>query len=144
MDSDELNVEAYKAYRGQIEAESTLVGVRLGWLIAAEAFLLAGYATILAIGPNGPAKFVNQARWLYRALPIAGSVLSALVGISIWAALWAMGQLKKSFADHHSAPSGFPKIAVGRLNYYAGSTAPFLVPPLTIAGWLILLRAGGR
>lgn len=80
MTAEEL--EKYKAYRGQIEAQSTLVGVRLGWLIAAEAFLAAAYATVLTVtkGSNVPGNFISQAQVLYTALPIAGMLLAGLVG----------------------------------------------------------------
>src|SRR5438093_4340184 len=72
----ESDLEIYKAFRGQIEHESTLVGIRLGWLIAAEAFLAAAYATVLTVpgGHHQPENFVPQAKLLYTALPIAGIV----------------------------------------------------------------------
>ena len=33
---------------------------------------------------------------------------------------------------------------IGPTIYYAGSTAPFLVPPLTILAWLYVLLAGSQ
>jgi len=107
-----MAVERYKAFRSQIEAESTLVGVRLGWLIAAEAFLAATYATVLTV-PTEPAEtwFKTQANQLYSVIPIAGMVLAFLVGISIWAALWAMGRLRDAYERPQGGtqlPAGFP------------------------------------
>src|SRR5438876_11669108 len=103
----ESDLEIYKAFRGQIEHESTLVGIRLGWLIAAEAFLAAAYATVLTVpgGHHQPENFVPQAKLVYTALPIAGIVLSACVGVSIWAALRAMGKLRKGYSETSSTTS---------------------------------------
>ncbi len=135
------DVDRYNAFRGQIEHESTLIGVRLGWLIAAEAFLFAAYASVLRVGSGSPSQYVSQAHVLFSAIPIAGITLSACMAISIWAALWAMG---KGRDDYGSAqPDGLPSITVKALNYYAGSVAPFVVPPLTVAIWIVLLALGG-
>jgi hypothetical protein len=143
MDSDEILLERYHAYREQIEAESNLVGVRLGWLIASEAFLAAAYATVLTV-PSTPAhnSFVAQAFRLYSAIPIAGMALAFVVGISIWAALLAMGKLKNEYAAAQDHPSYLPAGTISPIIYYGGSTAPFLVPPATIAVWIYILVAG--
>jgi hypothetical protein len=135
----EADIEKYRAVRGQIEHESTLVGIRLGWLIAAESFLFAGYATVLTVTEGAPDKFGSKAHTLFDFLPIAGMVLAACVGVSIFAALLAMGRLKDNYKQP-GTDSGLPPIAGNSdLIYYLGSTAPFLVPGLTFAGWAYLL-----
>ena len=65
-------IERYKAVRGQIEHESTLVGIRLGWLIAAESFLFAGYATVLTVTKGVPDKFGSGADTLFRFCRLPG------------------------------------------------------------------------
>ena len=74
----EGDVELYQAVRGQIEHESSLVGVRLGWLITAEAFLAAAYATVLTVSKESTKQplshFLNQAHRLFVTLPIVGMV----------------------------------------------------------------------
>jgi hypothetical protein len=143
MDTDEKLLERYRAYRGQIEAESALVGVRLGWLIGSEAFLAAAYATVLTV-PTAPAapRFVDQAKELYFAIPIAGITLAFVVGISLWAALRAMGKLRKEYAGFNDHPGYLPAGTIRKTIYYGGSTAPFLVPPLVISAWIYILLVG--
>jgi hypothetical protein len=136
-------VERYNAYRAQIEHESNLIGVRLGWLIAAEAFLVVAFATVLTVtnGDRVPANFKSQAQHLFDALPIAGIALAAVMGVSILAALRAMNKLRREYGDLPEAdkPDGFPEITVASRIYFAGGAAPFLVPVLTVAGWLYVI-----
>jgi hypothetical protein len=125
------------------EDRSRLNQIWLGWLIASEAFLAAAYATVLTV-PTDAAnpRFDFQSNQLFYALPIAGMVLAFVVGISIWAALRSMGKLKKEYASLTGHPSYLPDATIRRRLYYAGSTAPFLVPPLTIAGWIYIFLVG--
>ena len=112
-------LEVYKAVRAQIVDESTLVGIRLGWLIGAEAFLVVAYATVLTVTTKtaseagAAANFVSQSERLYSALPIAGFVLSLLMGLGAHSLL-------------HAATR---EVHRGRFRYRSGAPQP---------GWLVV------
>ncbi len=44
--------EAYVAYRKQIEHEDDLIGLRIGWFIAAEGLLFAAYGVVFRLRPS--------------------------------------------------------------------------------------------
>lgn len=145
MDEEQRLVERYRAYRGEIEAESSQIGVRLGWLVASEAFLAAAYAVVLTVTDH-PALglFHSKAAQLYRSIPIAGMGLAFLVGISVWAALRAIGQLQKSYAELPDKPAYLPAGVIGRPTSWGRNVAPRLVPPLAVAAWMYIYLAGAH
>ncbi|MDH6243822.1 hypothetical protein [Mycobacterium sp. OTB74] len=140
-----------RVVRAQIVDESTLIGVRLGWLIGAEAFLLAAYATVLTVTgqtAGSPLKtFATESLWLYSKLPIAGFVLSLLMGMSIWSGVWSMGKLRRDYKDTGELKKvqkkfAVPDITVGSLLYLGGVSAPIFLPPVSMAGWAWVFFAG--
>jgi|SRR5665213_73816 len=146
-------LEVYKAVRGQIADESTLVGVRLGWLIAAQAFLAAAYATALTVtkGASGPpANFVSKSQQIFTAIPIAGIALAILMGVSILAAVLAMSALRMNYrsfvkdnADKKVTPP-LPGVTINPWIYWAGTIVPIAIPALTALAWYWILTTGSK
>ena len=68
--------------------------------------------------------------------------LAFVVGISIWAAVRAMGKLSKEYAGFTDHPGYLPAGTINKILYHGGSTAPVLVPALAIAAWIYIFLVG--
>jgi len=108
--SDDFKHDLYVVYRGQLEHEDNLVGIRNGWLIAGQSFLFAGYAAVLAVTQSSGNGFVRTADELSRELPWIGLVLAAMAFVAVNAALYRSNQLCKWFTKLNSRPSAYPPL----------------------------------
>jgi len=119
-------IAGYAAYREQIEHEDHLLGVRVGWLIASEAFLFAAYAN--AKGVLRPPELTR----LIELLPWIGIAIAALVFLAICAAIRALHHL------WNRGPSlpGFPPVVGNWSTHLLGLAPPVLIPIGLALAWL--------
>jgi len=81
-------VVVYRAYREQIEHEDDLIGLRIGWFIAAEALLFATYGVVLAVQQAGAIRgTVPIDHRVFTMVPILGMTMAVLVGAGVAAAM---------------------------------------------------------
>lgn len=123
------NVARYQAYRGQIEHEDHLLGIRVGWLIAAEAFLIAAYANLANAD-----HLCNAAHDLFALLPFIGGFIAFFVGLAILAAILALRQLRRKAGEF--AVAGFPDGAGSRARHWLGLAPTTLIPIALVGLWL--------
>jgi hypothetical protein len=133
--SEELGA-GYEAFRAQIEHEDHLVGMRISWLMAAEAFLFAAYAAALVVPSKTAASSMSIAAYrLFRALPWVGIVLALLVLIAVWAAILRLHQLRTEFGDDVGSIKDFPAITSETRHRLLGRVPGVLAPAVVIAAW---------
>jgi hypothetical protein len=141
----------YGVFRGQLEHEDELVGMRNGWLVGAESFLFAAYAVLLTLPTDGSASVSNTAsnsnsnfasagQQLFHELPVVGIVLALLAFLSVSAALWREWQLRNEFSKHHSVPRGYPDV-ISRWPRHIGHGVAVLVPAVMVGAWIVVLVA---
>ena len=131
-------VAAYDAYRRQIEAEDALIGTRVGWFIASEAFLFAAYGAVLAVQQRSVFRSTLPIdRRLFDAVPIVGIMVAVLVGSGIGAAMHQMRVLSVGYSeDGH--PPGFPRIWAKRYIVFFGHVTAALIAPVVILSWVFV------
>lgn len=79
--------ELYQALREQWTHEDNLVNHRLMWLILSQGLLFTAYGTLSTA----------KLHWLVFGFPFFGMMVSAVIGISIYAALSAMDEVHRRF-----------------------------------------------
>lgn len=168
-----LFLSIYETHRGQLQHEDNLVNHRVSWLVASQSFLLGTYAFLV----NSPAvhgigierksgdpdlePFLSALRLLRQCFSVGGMTASVAVGLSSWAALFALRDVvvhyHKSVANLQEQASGIddqereavealvPDI-ISRGNWrLLGSVACIVFPPLFASIWLaIFLRSIGQ
>lgn len=132
-----------KGFLRSLEHEDELIGIRLGWLIAAEAFLFVAYAAALTVSEKpGRPRFVAAADRLVTWLPIFGLVLAVLVYVSILAAISVFFLLRREWLSGGRRDEA-AEFDLGEFWLWLGFSAPLLVPPLIIAAWVFISVAQG-
>lgn len=81
--------ELYRALREQWTHEDNLVNHRLMWLILSEGLLFTAYGTVSAA----------ELRWLVFGFPLLGVIVTALIGVSIFAAFAAAGEIGRHYQE---------------------------------------------
>lgn len=81
--------EQWRALREQWTHEDTLVNHRVSWLILSEGLLFNAYRAHTGSADN----------WLSLAFPIFGMLVAALLGVGIYAALAATGEVLRQFEE---------------------------------------------
>jgi hypothetical protein len=128
----------YEAFRKQIEAEDGLIGTRVGWFIASEAFLFAAYGAVLAIQTNHPLPgTIPVDHRLFDAVPIVGVVMAVLVGCGIGAAMHRLRVLNKSY-DKTQHPTGYPTVWANEVIVLLGHVTAASVAPVVILSWIFV------
>ena len=134
-------LERYQLFRNRIEHEDSLIIQRLSWLMASQSFLFTAYA-IVTNGLTGSAAnanaFVNRLLTLIQIIPIVALLNSLLIAISIFAALMAIKQLRRSYQKQSAVFEALP-LQTSRTARALGLCAPVLLPLLFLAVWLFLL-----
>ncbi len=77
----------YNALREQWTHEDNLINHRLMWLILSQGLLFTAYGTLN----------VDKHRWLVFGFPVFGMVVSAVIGVSIYAALEASHVIERAY-----------------------------------------------
>lgn len=131
------NDAIYRAIRGEITGELTLITARVNWLIASQAFLFMP----LTIGSRSGALSDSS---LYPLVPLLGLALCALILLSICAAVWRSQQWRRK--ARHGAYRGdsgkgefsivLPHTPVIPIMGLVGSIG---VPTVLIVTWIYIL-----
>lgn len=122
----------YKAIRGNVEHEDQLMGTRVGWLIASEAFLFAAYANV-----GRPHTVVGKAENLRWVLPALGGVIALLVLGAVLAAMWAIRDLDRQARELF--PLGLPPVVGKPGTYRLGLYTTLGLPVALIVAWACTL-----
>jgi len=124
------------AYRGRIEHEDNLMGMRVSWLVAAESFLFVAYA-ILVNGDAGRANNADAHR-VYEVIPWLGVALVLCVAASLVAAVRAIYRLSM---DAPPRPEVWPPIRSSGWVYVVGLSGALGVPLVVLGAWVFILAA---
>lgn len=110
----------YNALREQWTHEDNLINHRLMWLILSQGLLFTAYGTLN----------VDQHRWLVKGFPVFGMAVSAVIGVSIYAALDASHVIERAYLDRlcQLTPHG-----AGHRGNWAAKSLPFVFGTL----WLL-------
>jgi hypothetical protein len=124
-----LDWELYRALREQWTHEDLLVNQRLIWLMLSDGLLLTAYGTISA----------SNLRWMALGFPLFGLAVTALVGVSIYAAIAATEAIQKRYdaAGLDELCSLTPGRCFGIRGTWAARALPFVFGAL----WLLILAA---
>jgi hypothetical protein len=119
-----------------------LLGVRVGWLIAAEAFLFAAYAAALVVPDRtGDPRFIPAAGRVFTLLPILGIVISVLVLSSIMAGVFATRHLQRA-CECQRLPPWLPPVVGPGWTHFLGLISPLAIPVVIVSAWAVLLASG--
>lgn len=135
----------YSIVRGQIEHEDNLIGQRLSWFVAAQAFLFTAYAiTVSNSGPNHVPLIIERMRLLLWLIPTTSILTCVLIYVTIIAGIMAIGDLRRLYQKHadFEAVAGLPPVMGFRQTQIMGQAAPMVVPLVFFTVWVILLTRG--
>lgn len=135
----------YSIVRGQIEHEDNLIGQRLSWFVAAQAFLFTAYAiTVSNSGPNHVPLIIERMHLLLWLIPMTSILTCVLIYVAILAGILAMADLRRLYQKHadFEAVTGLPPVLGFRQAQIMGQVAPMLVPLVFFTVWVILLTHG--
>ncbi|MGD0880251.1 MAG: hypothetical protein ABSB09_01595 [Acidimicrobiales bacterium] len=130
----------YTVYRGQIEHEDNLIGHRIDWLLAAEAFLFVGYE--VALGFRGITTYTGlagSAHVTIYVLPVLGMALAILAQAGILAATGRLNQLRKQFKVNVGKLEKYPHITSQKAHRNYGQLQALCVAPLVFLAWMVIL-----
>jgi hypothetical protein len=130
--------DQYRAFRTQIEHEDHLIGMRVSWLVAAEAFLFAAYAEVLGAPRNTVPRFSHAAVHLFDVLPWVGIALAAIVFVAVCAAVLRLEELRREFKTFVGNVEGYPKITSTRVHRWPGRIPGILAPVILIVAWCLV------
>ena len=122
----------YRALREQWTHEDMLVGHRVTWLILSSGLLFTAYR----------AETGGSGHWLALAFPLFGMLLSALIGVSIHAAMAATDDVRREF-DRAGLADLCPLAPASRLarrGRWAAKALPFVFGAM----WLLALLGSLR
>jgi hypothetical protein len=124
--------DQYRALREQWTHEDMLVGHRVTWLILSSGLLFTAYRAEASGGGH----------WLALAFPLFGMLLSALIGVSIHAAMAATDDVRREF-DRAGLADLCPLAPASRLarrGRWAAKALPFVFGAM----WLLALLGSLR
>lgn len=119
--------QLYRALREQWVHEDDVINFRITWLILSETLLFTAYAVLVE----------DHRTQLVRGLPVFGIILALVVGISIFAAIFAMEDGRQEFDDRNvkSVCRLAPKNLIRRHGMWAASS----LPSFFVALWIFVM-----
>jgi hypothetical protein len=133
--------ELYQVLRNEVKHEDDLIGQRVSWFTASQAFLLVS----LAIANRGETDMPSPANnILFPIVPIVALSSSILIFVGVIAGIGALAQWRgrlRAVARRHPE---LPYVKYERLIVPAAWSAPLLLPVVFILAWLYLLVVGYR
>lgn len=135
-------VVVYRAYREQIEHEDDLIGLRIGWFIAAEALLFATYGVVLAVQQAGAIRgTVPIDHRVFTMVPILGMTMAVLVGAGVAAAMHHIALLWLRYETRFArVPDGYPPLRGTNTIVNLGHVPAATLPGLMLVSWGFLWR----
>lgn len=119
--------ELYRALREQWTHEDNLVNHRLMWLILSQGLLFTAYGTIATA----------KLHWLAFGFPVFGMAVSAVIGVSIYAALAAIDEVARQY--ERAGLNALCSLSPGRDRARRGKLAAQTLPFVFGALWLLAL-----
>lgn len=131
--------ELFQVLRTEVKHEDDLIGQRVNWFTASQAFLLVS----LAIAHKGETSMPTPANNnLFPLVPIVALSSSVLIFFGVIAGIGALAQWRgrlKRLAQRHPE---LPYVKYEKLIVPAAWSAPILLPVVFIGAWLFLLAHG--
>jgi hypothetical protein len=134
--------ELWQALREKVVHEDKWIQQRVNWLIAADAFLLAGYAALGGFPSLQGYSFAPLGLLLALGLPLFGSLVSLFVLIGLRAAHLAMDAAEdelERLIPAERVRQRLPAIRSSREAHTLGQTASFGIAFTSLAIWVIIL-----
>ena len=130
----------YRLIRDEIVHEDGLIGQRLGWFLASQAFLLAAMATANGGERRMPAWSTN---YFFPLVPVVAIVSCLLIFAGLLAGVatlqrWRHLMKTPEYSDIHS----LPRIARDTWIIRLGWAAPVSLPMIFLFAWLYVLVQG--
>jgi hypothetical protein len=119
--------ELYRALREQWTHEDNLVNHRLMWLILSQGLLFTAYGTLSSA----------KMHWLVFGFPFFGMAVSAVIGMSIFAALAAIEEVNRQYEE--AGLNSLCNLSPGRHIENRGKLAAQALPFVFGALWLLAL-----
>jgi len=138
MDERET-AQIFDIIRSEIKHEDDLIGQRVSWFTASQAFLL----TALAIAHQGKTTLPTSSNnALFPLIPIVALCSSVLIFCGVVAGIAALAQWRARFrALAHGHPE-VPRVVNDGWIVVMGWSAPLVLPLVFIVAWVYLLAHG--
>ena len=131
--------ELFQILRGEVKHEDDLIGQRVNWFTASQAFLLVS----LAIAHKGEAAMPTPANNnLFPLVPIIALSSSFLIFCGVIAGIAALSQWRARLRVLTAGHPELPYVAHAAWIVPAAWSAPILMPLVFIGAWLYLLAHG--
>jgi hypothetical protein len=138
MDEREAR-QIFEIIRSEIKHEDDLIGQRVSWFTASQAFLL----TALAIAHQGKATLPTPANnALFPLIPVVALCSSVLIFCGVVAGISALSQWRARFRDLVSRHPDAPRLLNDDWIVAMGWSAPLVLPLVFIVAWVYLLAHG--
>ena len=125
--------------RSEIKHEDDLIGQRVSWFTASQAFLL----TALAIAHQGKTTLPTPAtNALFPLIPIVALCSSVLILCGVVAGIAALFQWRARFRDLADGHPEVPRLLNDGWIMAMGWSAPLVLPLVFIVAWVYLLAHG--
>jgi hypothetical protein len=131
--------ELYQTLRNEVKHEDDLIGQRVSWFTASQAFLLVS----LAIAHKGETDMPSPANTtLFPLVPIVALSSSILIFLGVIAGTMALAQWRSRLAELGRRYPELPYVKYEKFIVPAAWSAPLLLPVVFIFGWAYLLVRG--
>jgi hypothetical protein len=140
-DRDVPPAELYHVLRNEVKHEDDLIGQRVNWFTASQAFLLVSLAIANGAETDMPSPANNI---LFPLVPIVALSSSILIFLGVIAGVGALAQWRgrlRALARRHPE---LPYVKYEHLIVPAAWSAPLLMPVVFILAWIYLLVVGYR
>jgi|ERR1051326_4678969 hypothetical protein len=131
--------ELYQVLRNEVKHEDDLIGQRVNWFTASQAFLLVS----LAIAHRGETIMPNpRNNTLFPLVPIVALSSSFLIFFGVIAGIGALSQWRARLRALAKLHPELPYVHYEQLIVIAAWSAPILMPLVFIGAWVFLLAHG--
>jgi hypothetical protein len=133
------DVQLWEVIRSEIKHEDDLIGQRVSWFTASQAFLL----TALAIAHQGKTTLPSPTNnSLFPLIPIVALCASILIFCGVLAGIGALSQWRARLHALTSRHPEFPRLQNDVWIMAFGWSAPIALPLVFIVAWSYLLAYG--
>lgn len=135
----ETQFDSYKVIRDEIKHEDDLIGQRVSWFTASQAFLL----TALAIAHQGRAALPAVGNnYLFPLVPIVALASCVLILCGVLAGIAALWRWRAMLRALSTRDPQMPRLVDDRWIVALGWSAPIVLPVVFIVAWVYLLARG--
>ena len=140
MDNQEGAQDIYKVTRGQIEHVNNILSQRVIWMVIAQSFFFSAFGVLVTGNPNNP-MLQDLQHILLRVLPIASMFTVIFTYIDIISQLLYLRALRNYSKTNLTidTPLVYPPVMGFKQYKVFENASPFLLPPLFITTWIIIL-----